>query len=43
MLRRILAVLAGLITDFVCITAIENIGHYFYPPPVYLLPSGSGF
>ncbi|WP_353146229.1 hypothetical protein [Chryseobacterium sp.] len=39
MLRRILAVLAGLITGSVCITAIENIGHYFYPPPA---GSGSG-
>ncbi|QIY89542.1 hypothetical protein [Chryseobacterium gallinarum] len=33
MLRRILAVVTGLITGSVCITAIENIGHYFYPPP----------
>lgn len=33
MLRRILAVLAGLIAGSICITGVENIGHYLYPPP----------
>lgn len=34
MLRRIAAVLIGLITGSVCITGIEKIGHSLYPPPV---------
>ncbi|WP_426479090.1 hypothetical protein ACP3T3_06470 [Chryseobacterium sp. CBSDS_008] len=33
MLRRILAVLAGLITGSICITVVEKIGHSLYPPP----------
>ncbi|RLJ33113.1 hypothetical protein CLU97_2588 [Chryseobacterium sp. 7] len=33
MLRRILAVLAGLIVGSICIAGVENIGHYLYPPP----------
>ncbi|MCP1301863.1 hypothetical protein NK356_22055 [Chryseobacterium sp. S0630] len=33
MLRRILAVLVGLITGSVCITVVEKIGHALYPPP----------
>ena len=33
MLRRILAVLAGIIVGSLCITGVENIGHYLYPPP----------
>lgn len=37
MLRRILAVLAGLIIGSLCITFVEKIGHSLYPPP-----SGAG-
>lgn len=33
MLRRILAVVVGLIVGSLCITLVENIGHYLYPPP----------
>jgi len=33
MLRRILAVPAGLIAGIICITVIEKIGHQLYPPP----------
>jgi hypothetical protein len=33
MLRRILAVPAGLIVGIICITIIEKIGHQLYPPP----------
>ncbi|UWX61328.1 hypothetical protein N0B40_03400 [Chryseobacterium oranimense] len=33
MLRRILAVPAGLIAGIICITLVEKIGHYLYPPP----------
>ncbi|MDR6458713.1 uncharacterized protein YacL [Chryseobacterium vietnamense] len=33
MLRRILAVLAGLIVGSICITVVEKIGHALYPPP----------
>jgi len=33
MLRRILAVLAGLIAGSICITVVEKIGHALYPPP----------
>lgn len=33
MLRRILAVPAGLIAGIICITIIEKIGHQLYPPP----------
>lgn len=32
MLRRILAVLVGLIVGSICITGVEKIGHYLYPP-----------
>lgn len=32
MLRRILAVPAGLIAGIICITVIEKIGHQLYPP-----------
>ncbi|MDP9961802.1 hypothetical protein [Chryseobacterium lathyri] len=39
MLRRILAVPAGLIAGIICITIIEKIGHYLYPPPA---GAGSG-
>lgn len=34
MLRRILAVLAGLIAGSIGITVVEKIGHALYPPPV---------
>ncbi len=34
MLRRIAAVLIGLIIGSVCITGVEKIGHSLYPPPV---------
>lgn len=33
MLRRILAVPAGLIAGIICITIVEKIGHSVYPPP----------
>lgn len=33
MLRKILAVPAGLIAGIICITVIEKIGHQLYPPP----------
>ncbi|PQA90839.1 hypothetical protein B0A69_19070 [Chryseobacterium shigense] len=33
MVRRILAVPAGLIAGIICITIIEKIGHQMYPPP----------
>ncbi|MDR3023221.1 hypothetical protein [Chryseobacterium sp.] len=33
MLRRILAVVVGLIVGSICITVVEKIGHYLYPPP----------
>ncbi|PIF46442.1 hypothetical protein CLU96_3473 [Chryseobacterium sp. 52] len=39
MLRRILAVPAGLIAGMICITLIEKIGHQLYPPPA---AAGSG-
>ncbi|WP_454045280.1 hypothetical protein [Chryseobacterium sp. Marseille-Q8038] len=34
MLRRILAVLVGLIAGSIGITVVEKIGHALYPPPV---------
>lgn len=34
MLRRILAVLAGLIAGSIGITVVEKIGHALYPPPL---------
>ncbi|MGE8533751.1 MAG: hypothetical protein ACN6OJ_04075 [Chryseobacterium sp.] len=33
MLRRILAVVVGLLVGSICITVVEKIGHYLYPPP----------
>lgn len=33
MLRRIVAVPAGLIAGIICITIVEKIGHQLYPPP----------
>lgn len=39
MLRRILAVPAGLIVGIICITIVEKIGHSLYPPPA---AAGSG-
>ncbi|MDQ0782282.1 hypothetical protein [Chryseobacterium sp. W4I1] len=33
MVRRILAVPAGLIAGVICITIVEKIGHEWYPPP----------
>lgn len=33
MLRRILAVVVGLIVGSICITIVEKIGHSLYPPP----------
>ena len=33
MLRRILAVVLGLIVGSICITVVEKIGHYLCPPP----------
>lgn len=33
MIRRILAVPAGLIAGIICITIVEKIGHQLYPPP----------
>ena len=39
MLRRILAVPAGLIAGIICITLVEKIGHQLYPPPA---AAGSG-
>ena len=33
MLRRILAVVVGIIVGSICITVVEKIGHYLYPPP----------
>lgn len=39
MLRRIVAVPAGLIAGIICITIVEKIGHQLYPPPA---AAGSG-
>lgn len=39
MLRRILAVVGGLIAGSVCIGAVEWLGHYFYPLPEGMKPN----
>jgi hypothetical protein len=33
MLRTVLAVLAGLVVMFLCVSLVEGLGHVLYPPP----------
>jgi len=36
MLRNVVAIVAGIVTSFVLVLAIERVGHLIYPPPADL-------
>jgi hypothetical protein len=42
MLRKILAVIAGMVAGSICVGVVEKIGHHFYPPPASMKEGDMG-